>query len=222
MTDETPDRLDELLQDAARTYNRPPDERQMPLNEMWRDIDARVFGATRGTSHRMYWVGVAAALVVGVGLGRLSMLVGHFETGHGQAVTTAQSSPHADSASRPATSDAQQQPLDPVTAKYIGQATALLVALPMEASGRGPDRPFTKRANELLLTTRLLLDSPAAQNPSFRNLLEDLELVLVQVVQLEKDRDHARQTELELIHQALEQRDVIPRLRNAASEYAAD
>jgi hypothetical protein len=46
--------------------------------------------------------------------------------------------------------------------------------------------------------------------------------VLVQVVQLEKDRSPARQTELDLIQQALEQRDVIPRLRTAASEYAAD
>jgi hypothetical protein len=225
MTDETPDRLDELLQDAARTYNRPPDERQMPLDDMWRDIDARVFGDARRSSHRMhrmYWLGIAAALLVGVGLGRLSSLIAVLGRGRAMTQTTAQSGSRADTPARMATSDAPKQPLDPVTEKYIGQATALLVALPSEASGRIPDRPFTKRANELLLTTRLLLDSPTAQDPAFRNLLEDLELVLVQVVQLEKDRDHARQTELELIHQALEQRDVIPRLRTAASENAAD
>ena len=46
--------------------------------------------------------------------------------------------------------------------------------------------------------------------------------MLVQVVRLEKERDPSRRTELELIQQALDQRDVIPRLRTAASEYAAD
>ena len=79
-----------------------------------------------------------------------------------------------------------------------------------------------KRANELLLTTRLLLDSQSGSDPALRNLLDDLELVLVQVVRLEKERDRSRRTELELIQQALDQRDVIPRLRTAASEYAAD
>jgi hypothetical protein len=66
-----------------------------------------------------------------------------------------------------------------------------------------------------------LLDSQSGSDPALRNLLEDLELVLVQVVQLEK-RDPSRRTEMELIQQALDQRDVIPRLRTAASEYAAD
>jgi hypothetical protein len=73
-----------------------------------------------------------------------------------------------------------------------------------------------------LLTTRLLLDSPSGADPSMRNLLEDLELVLVQVVRLEKERAPSRSTELELIRQALDQRDVIPRLRTAAAEFDAE
>jgi hypothetical protein len=112
--------------------------------------------------------------------------------------------------------------LDPATSRYLGQAAALLIALPAEANVGRPDQPFMKRANELLLTTRLLLDSQSGNDPAMRNLLEDLELVLVQVVRLEKERQPSRRTELELIQQALDQRDVIPRLRSAASEYAAD
>jgi hypothetical protein len=46
--------------------------------------------------------------------------------------------------------------------------------------------------------------------------------VLVQVVRLEKEHSPSRQTDMELIQQALDQHDVLPRLRSAASEYAAD
>jgi len=49
-------------------------------------------------------------------------------------------------------------------------------------------------ARQLLSNTRLLLDSPVANDPQRRPLLEDLELVLVQIVQLSpgstsQDRD---------------------------------
>jgi hypothetical protein len=221
MTDHTPPWLDELLKDAAHTYNRPPDERQMPLEAMWSEIDAQSFGTSRARSHGRYWLGVAAALLVGVGIGRFSS-----SSGRAPAATfVALPSPNGrqnDTAVTTASRLPVTEPLDAATSKYLGQAAALLIALPTDANGRRADRPFLKRANELLLTTRLLLDSQAAQDPSLRNLLEDLELVLVQVVQLDKNRDHARQTELDLIQQALDQHDVIPRLRTAASEYAAD
>jgi hypothetical protein len=219
MTDESRDWLDDLLQDAAHTYNPPPDQREMPLDVMWSEIDAQVFGKARPWTHRTYWLGMAATLLIGVGIGRFGVRRVPTAPAANQTDSTAVSvarAPRVDS------STATTLPFDPVTARYLGQATALLIALPSEASSQRPDRPFIKRASDLLLTTRLLLDSPAAEDPSFRNLLEDLELVLVQVVQLDEDRDHASQTELDLIQQALDQRDVIPRLRTAASEHAAD
>ena len=116
--------------------------------------------------------------------------------------------------------DAPTQAVDAATARYLGQAAALLVALPAETSGDRTDERFLTRANELLLTTRLLLDSPAASEHGLHNLLEDLELVLVQVVRLQHER--GRRTELELIQQALDQRDVLPRLRTAVTEHGAD
>jgi hypothetical protein len=121
-----------------------------------------------------------------------------------------------------ATTNAIAQPFDVETSRYLGQAAALLVALPGETSGGHPDQTLITRASDLLLTTRLLLDSPSAADPRLRNLLEDLELVLVQVVRLQKERAPTRRTEMELIQQALDQRDVIPRLRSAVSEYATD
>lgn len=215
MTD-SPDRFDDLLREALRSYNNPPGDREMPLDDMWRSIEAQAFPSRRRFRYAP-WLGVAAALVIGIGIGRLSLLGGRQPTTAspiGTAVTVA-SQPSA-------AAELPTQQLDPATSRYLGQAAALLIALPAEANGGRPDLPFMRRANELLLTTRLLLDSQSGNDPAMRNLLEDLELVLVQVVRLQKEREPSRRTELELIQQALDQRDVIPRLRSAASEYAAD
>lgn len=209
------DRFDDLLHDALRSYNHPPGDREMPLEDMWRSIEEQAF-PTRRASRYAQWLRIAAALVIGVGIGRISLSWGV------QARTAPSASP-ATVAQRPSATAEQTSPqLDPTTSRYLGQAAALLIALPAEASGGRPDQPFMKRANELLLTTRLLLDSQSGNDPAMRNLLEDLELVLVQVVRLEKEQEPSRRTELELIQQALDQRDVIPRLRSAASDYAAD
>ena len=216
MTD-SQDRFDDLLHDALRGYNRPPDEREMPLDDMWRSIEAQSFPGRRASRYAQ-WLRIAAALVIGVGIGRLSLMRGR------QVTTPAPTGMSAPVAERPLTASEPPppQPLDPATSRYLGQAAALLIALPAEASVGRPDQSFMKRANELLLTTRLLIDSQSGNDPAMRNLLEDLELVLVQVVRLQKEREPSRRTELELIQQALDQRDVIPRLRTAASEYAAD
>jgi hypothetical protein len=220
MTDDKSDRLDELLQDAARTYNRPPDERHMPLGEMWDAIEAQTFPARQRPTRFAQWLRVAAALLVGVGIGRVSLSLGT----RSQLPVRSDSVASRNGASLPSVAalDAPSEPVDPATSRYLGQAAALLIALPTETSASQPDQAFTKRANDLLLTTRLLLDSKTASDPALRNLLEDLELVLVQVVRMEKEREPSRRTEMELIQQALDQRDVIPRLRTAASEYAAD
>ena len=215
MTDENRDRLDELLEDAARTYNRPPDERHMPLDQIWESVEAQVFPAARRPTRYVQWLRVAAALIIGVGIGRLSLMR--------SASRPPLTASRIDSVARQTpVRVADVQSVDPATSRYLGQAAALLIALPAETNAGRPDEAFTTRANDLLLTTRLLLDSQSGSDPALRNLLEDLELVLVQVVRLEKDRDPSRRGEMELIQQALDQRDVIPRLRTAASEYAAD
>jgi hypothetical protein len=219
MTDDRHDRFDELLREAARTYHRPPDEREMPLDDIWQSIEAEAFPSSARSPRYAQWLRIAAALVIGVGIGRFSFAIGHRTSP--PAAVTASAEPTRRPEQQPAT-DAPQQPVDPATSRYLGQAAALLIALPAETNGAHPDQPFIKRANELLLTTRLLLDSPSGSDAALRNLLEDLELVLVQVVRLEKERTPSRRTELELIQQALDQRDVIPRLRDAASEYATD
>jgi hypothetical protein len=234
MTDHTPpaDRLEELLRDAATTYNAPPDERHMPLESMWRAIEPDAFprGVLRRTLHaprstlHAPWLRVAAALVLGIGIGRVSFSLSRPDGASRFGDSSAISRPAnmATEATVTATPDGSTQPVDPATSRYLGQAAALLIALPSETTTGHADQRFIMRANELLLTTRLLLDSQAASEPGLRNLLEDLELVLVQVVRLQNQRDPSRRTDLELIQQALDQRDVLPRLRTAVSEHAAD
>lgn len=235
MTDQKRDRFEELLRDAAVTYRRPPAERDMPLEAMWGAIEEDVFGdvgraptdvtrrsrelPTRSTVRAMWrnqWLRVAAALVIGVGIGRVwfagTPRSGAVQIAHAPALEAPRSSPN----------DSSAAPFQAATSRYLGQAAALLIALPAENSRTGADARFITRANDLLLTTRLLLDSPPSSDPGLRNLLEDLELVLAQVVRLQNNRDPSRRTELELIHQALEQRDVLPRLRTAVSDHAAD
>jgi hypothetical protein len=65
-------------------------------------------------------------------------------------------------------------------------------------------------ARELLLTTRLVLDSPAGRDVRLAELLQDVELVLAQIASLSGEHDPQ---ELDLIDQGMEQRRVLLRLR---------
>ena len=149
---------------------------------------------------------LAATLALGVAIGRYSKRSGQ------PAATPSSTVARADSVTLP-------EPYHSTTSQYLGQTAALLVALPAEMKKGRTDAQFIAHAHDLLLTTRLLLDSPAASDARLRGLLEDLELVLAQVVRLQSEQ---RPGEMELIRQALDQRDVLPRLRNAAADISAD
>jgi hypothetical protein len=203
--------FDRVLAEMRRIYNAPP---QPPLDAMWERIEGEHFGArgrrpVRGSRARAtWWLAIAAALVAGVGIGRL--------TSHAaQTVATADSpraTPPGGGPRAPRLADSTSY--DGATTSYFGQTAALLIALPTEARAGRAEPRFVARAAELLTTTRLLLDSPAAADPKVRALLEDVELVLAQVARLEPNRGRV---ELELIAQALEQRDLLPRLTSAVA-----
>jgi hypothetical protein len=215
------ERFEQLMRDAAVTYRRPPEP---PLDDMWSSIEAEAFHGTsaRESGRRFHpariwrsqWLKVAAALVIGVGLGRV------WTNAAVKAAQVGVQIAGVDGSSSTVPGERVNEPYELATTKYLDQTAALLIALPGEMRGGRADQRFTARAGELLLTTRLLLDSPAAsEDPSLRNLLEDLELVLAQVVRLHDERGR---TEMELINQALEQRDVLPRLRSAVADISAD
>src|SRR6266404_9230119 len=66
-------RFDDVLQDLPRSFNTPPEP---PLEEMWTVIEDAHFNApvpisaTRGLTSPAPWLAAAAALVIGIGIGR--------------------------------------------------------------------------------------------------------------------------------------------------------
>jgi hypothetical protein len=111
-----------------------------------------------------------------------------------------------------ATDDGLARAYTVATAQHLTAAEALLTAFKGDLSQGRMDSEISSWGKDLLSNTRLLLDSPAARDPSRRKLLQDLELVLVQIVQLSpgapaRDRD--------LIKGALTDDQVLTRLRTA-------
>ena len=212
------DSLPDGVRLTARGYNNPPELSKADLDAMWSGIECETFAQPVGTldaKRRSPVAGrwfpitriaqMAAVLIIGVAIGRFAL-----PRDNAAAPATVASAASADSVKIP-------EPYQATTSRYLGQTAALLVGFP--ADGQRADGANIGRARDLLSTTRMLLDSPAASDPRLRALLEDLELVLAQVVRLQADRSA---DELEFIRQALEQRDVLPRLRTAVADFSAD
>ncbi len=195
MTDE---RFERLLREAAQDYHRPP---ATPREEMWQGIAARrAARRRRAATWRpvLRWgVGIAAVLALGIGIGRWT--AEPRRTGPAP-VAAAGGGDRGPLAYRVA------------AAQYLTRTEALLTGFRSEARSGQADAQFARQARDLLGTTRLMLDSPAAQDGRLKGLLEDLELVLAQIAQLPPRADTE---EVQLINQGLEQRSVLLRLRTA-------
>jgi hypothetical protein len=226
------DHFEALMRDAEHTYRTPPTP---DFDAIWTSIEAvlderqvissigaansagmssprvNLDGTTRhapSATRITQRLAIAATLVIGVALGRASMSLSPTPS---PALRTTVA--YLDHATTP-------MPYEAETSTYLGQTAALLIALPSEMKAGRADEQFVNRAGEVLSRTRLLIDSPAASDPRMRDLLEDLELVLAQVVRLQGDT--TSRSELDLINRALEQRDVILRLRTAAADISAN
>jgi len=190
------DRMGERLEQAAREYHRPPGT---PREEMWAAIQAE--RARRRARPRvlvarpwMRWsLAAAAILVAGIAIGRATRP-------RPQGVPTASVAPVA-----PA-----DLPYRVAAAQYLTRTEALLVGFRVGVA----DSQFTTQARDLLLTTRLMLNSPVAESPRMKALLEDLELLLAQIAVLPRARDRSSE-DVQLINEGIEQRSVLLRLRTS-------
>jgi hypothetical protein len=109
----------------------------------------------------------------------------------------------------PSTSSAYQL----TTVRHLSEAEALLTSFRARTTAdQQMDAQLGAWARQLLSNTRLLLDSPIANDPQRRPLLQDLELVLVQIVQLSPG---TAPQDRELIEKTLQQEHVLTRLRTA-------
>lgn len=199
----TEQELDELLRRAGPEYRAGA---KVPLERMWSGIEARAFGtAVLPVPKPKAWprlLALAAMLVLGVGLGWSAARLAPPPAGPLPPAVA------EDPALLPISSPSPS-PFVGVARDYFQQTTGLVVALAGDLR-TGRVWPGTRaRARELLSTTRLLLDGDLP-DPAQRELLEDLELVLAQVVQLPEARQP--NADADLIVQAMDQRDVLSRL----------
>ncbi len=213
MTDERHERLERLISDAAATYRVPKDP---PLDAMWARIEREHFDASAGDAPAdvialprsrspRRWLapaaGIAAALVLGIGIGRYSA-----------RPIEAELPAFVDATDRPDSVRLPADPLQRTTSSFLRDAETLLASAPLEANA--VDADFVATSRLMLSSTRLLLDSPAANDPVLRSMLEDLELILAQFARL---RSAPRAEELTFIADAMDERDVVPRLRTVAA-----
>ena len=195
----TDDRFEQWLREAAQEYHRPP---ATPREEMWRGVITRRAARRRWVlvvRPALRWgVGIAALLALGVAIGRWSARVPTLE-------------PRETIASAPGATSPLAYRL--AAAQYLTRTEALLTGFRTETRAGEPAGQFAAQARDLLATTRLMLDSPAANDVRLKGLLEDLELVLAQIAQLPAGADRE---DVQSINQGLEQRSVLLRLRTAS------
>jgi len=193
------EKFNEWLRGAAKGYHAP---RPTPHEEMWAQIQAeRAQRARRVVVLRpwMRWgLAAAAVLVLGIGIGRW---MEHQATVRGGTLVA--------SADTGGNRDVVYQV---AATQYLSRTETFLTGFRADLRAGRVDARFMGQARDLLTTTRLLLDSPAANDPRMRALLEDLELVLAQISQLEAGRDNRNS---DLITQDMDQRSVLPKLRSA-------
>ena len=199
MTEQHEDpKFEAWLKDAVKSYHSPL---PTPREEMWKRIEE-----TRRHKHVielrpwMRWtVAAAAVLVLGIAIGRSTA-----NQPHGTAGTTPSVSLEIDSLANQAYKVAATQ--------YLSRTEAFLTSFRADANRSANTARLALQARELLSTTRLMLDSPAARDPRLRSLLEDLELVLMQIAVLNPLQDGR---DRDLITQGMNQSNVLPKLRSA-------
>lgn len=203
------DELDDKLQAMAREYQEPP---PFDRERVWNAIAAQRRAATTGAPRpgvvrlapgrralarraATWGSAIAAVLAIGFVLGRRATPAGEL--------------------SRPAS--VASTPADPATALsvaaagHIRQAETYLTLFRASARRGTPDTTAIPVARELLATNRLLASAPGT-DPGLRQLLLDLEFVLVQITQLE---GRAHPGDVQLITDGLEHSGTLTRLRTA-------
>lgn len=197
--------FDAWIAKVAPELNAP---KRVPRREMWDAIQAARGGTgvipLRRNPLRLLSL-IAAALLLGVAIDRVVL-----------RKTETVNTPVASVPATPPDSAEPSRLYRMAATQTLTQAEALLTAYrASEERERDPvaTRQLGRWGRDILSSTRLLLDSPAGDDPQLRALLNDLELVLVQIIQLSGEQ--LDPSERALINRALEERDLIPRIRTA-------
>lgn len=182
-----------------RTLNDVDPVPPTPREEMWANIEQqrRFRKNTRVRVMPRTWaswgVGLAAMLALGIGIGRL---------------TTTRQQPPSGSPVASAPSAVNRTAYSLAVSDHMTKAEVLLTSFRSQPDS-ALDPEIAIWARDLLSNTRLLLDSPAADDPRTAMLLEDLELIIAQIARLSAPSSE----ETEIIEEGIEKTAVLSRLR---------
>lgn len=197
---------------------------EVPRERMWQAIDeARrdqrsVVELPRRNRDRVWRMaaGIAAILVLGVGIGRMSVApevpVAMVESMVEDPVEVAP----VTSTINPA---AEKEVYRFAAANLFGRADYLLTDFKVRSCANEDLGEVPNWAGGMLVQTRLLMDTSAAEDANMKQLLEELELVLAQIVGLSRD-NCAR--DMAWIKQGLQERSTLGRLRMMTDDMSGD
>ena len=198
------ERFEAWLKEHAADYHRPPTE--VPRDQMWEAITrsrqehpAPVAGHIGRVSPIRY--AIAASLLIGAGIGLGYWMRGSDTTGSAAV------------ASRPIATDSaiRNATYEVASIQHLTAVEAMLTSFRADDRSES-DQALQRWARDLLASTRLLMDSPAAEDNSRRQLLEDLELVLAQIVQLDPN---APAEDRAMVDRAINREQVLTRIRSS-------
>ena len=202
-------KFDDLLMAARTRYRVPPE----PSREtIWAGIESEAFAPVqtrRSIQWQFGWKLAAASLIIGVLAGRMSARVGG-DTNQ----MMADRNPQAEVSM---VSDISR-PYQQTTEEVLGRSAVLLAALRSSDVKTIDAGQMSSQATRLLGRVRLLLDSPAANDPQVQNLLLDLETTLAQIARMQPSRG---KTDINLINEAVAQRDIVPRIQSVVVDLSA-
>jgi hypothetical protein len=201
------ERFEAWLKENADDYNRPP--ANVPRDEMWETIararqarPGQVAGHIGSRVSPMRYA-VAASLLIGAGMGMGYWLRGGTSTLPVPAVAT-YTPQQQDSLMRTAT-------YDMASVQHLSAVEMMLTSYRANEEA-ATDAAMRRWARDLLASTRLLMDSPAGEDPGRRQLLEDLELVLAQIVQLDPNAPAEDRAQLQ---RSIAREQVLTRIRSS-------
>ena len=199
------EKFEAWLKENADDYHRPPGD--VPRDEMWdaivRSRQARplpVAGRWSQISHK--WpMAIAATLLIGAGIG-----FGYWMRGPGTPSAVA-------TIPRPNVPDSviSNTTYEVASVAHLTAVESMLTSFRAEQQTE-TQATLQRLARDLLATTRLLMDSPAAENPSRRQLLADLEYVLAQIVLL---NPNAPAEDRAMVDRAITREQVLTRIRSS-------
>ena len=203
-------KFDEFLR---RETNRHMEPVTPPADAIWAAIEQDVARAIRPPlrATRPLWIvvglGVAATLVIGVGVGRWSA---SRETRSPAAIAARQAS--SDDSARAATL------AEASVVQYLAEAEVFLTTVRADLKAGRRDSDRAERSRQLLARTRLLLASGEPRSPTVDLLLRDLELMLAEISAVP---DSGRSLDEQLIDERLRQGTILPRIRTTLPAQSA-